>query len=67
MKFRFTLDHQFAAALGVMALSILTACGGGGGEPVAAAALIERGTLATAVEVSGTSTGFDRVIVDGVK
>jgi Domain of unknown function (DUF5666) len=71
MKFRFTLNHHFAGALTVMALSVLAACGGGGsgggGEPVAASAWVEPSALTAAVDVSGTITGFGSVIIDGVK
>jgi hypothetical protein len=71
MKFRFTLNHHFAGALTVVALSVLAACGGGGsgggGEPASPAAPVDTTVLSAAVDVSGTITGFGSVIIDGVK
>lgn len=67
MKSCFSLNHRFAGAITVVALSVLAACGGGGGDPATLAAPTDTAVLSASVDVSGTITGFGSVIIDGVK
>jgi Domain of unknown function (DUF5666) len=69
MKFTSTLSRPIGAALTVLSLCVLVACGGGSGGSASEAVPPTNVTPPTEAPtaVSGTITGFGSVIIDGVK